>query len=129
MRIGHSNWRGCTFRRAEVAGHWSRHCRMRRSKEPSQQKWQSGGASSHTPQGFLLIWSQGGSWREEIAFGIANGDGLRALLHDARGEVRTVAQSQWFSDDAHVIAGIQLQMTGLWNFGVAEVNVHLPRRA
>src|SRR5947199_9044492 len=107
MRIGHSNWRGCTFRRAEVAGHWSRHCRMRRSKEPSQQKWQSGGASSHTPQGFLLIWSQGGSWRGERAFGIANGDGLRGILRDGRGEVQTVGESECVFEDAAVSAGIQ----------------------
>ena len=54
-------------------------------------------------------------------------DGLRALLHDARGEVRVVTESQWFSDDAHVIPWIQLQMTGLENSYVAEMNVHLAR--
>ncbi len=61
------------------------------------------------------------------SFGVADSDGLRALLHNAGREVRAAAESQRFADDAHAIARIQFKVTGLKNFCVAEMNVNLAR--
>jgi hypothetical protein len=72
-----------------------------------------------------LLGSQGGSCCEGEALGIANGDGLRALLHDAGGEGEAIADGQIFADDAYVVAGVQFKVISLKNAGVTEVHIHL----
>src|SRR5258708_20432970 len=98
---------------------------MRHSKGPRPLQASKGGVSSHTSQRFLLCRRHQGSRSCQKAFGVSDGDSLRALLHYARREVGAVTEGQWFADNAHAIAGIQLEMAGLQNFRIAYVNLHL----
>jgi len=60
---------------------------------------------------------------ERETFGIANGDGLGALLYDARGKVCSTAESQGFANDADVVTRVQIEVAGLQKFSVAEMDV------
>jgi hypothetical protein len=72
-----------------------------------------------------LLCIQGRSCCEGEALGIANGEGLRAFLHDAGSEGEAIADGQIFANDAYVVAGIQFKVISLKNAGVTEVHIHL----